>query len=55
MRFIQNQFNDDLTLRNYLALMACILNPNLSYNRALNLFEISDQISLEVDPIDGSF
>lgn len=35
-----NPFEDDLTMRNYLALYACIVNPKLSYNRALNIFEI---------------
>ncbi|CEK36664.1 hypothetical protein UMC2PCS14_00881 (plasmid) [[Clostridium] sordellii] len=55
MTFIQNQFNDDLTLRNYLALMACILNPDLNHNRALNLFDISDKKSLEINPDSGSF
>ena len=34
-----NPFEDDLTMRNYLALYACIVNPKLSYNRALNIFE----------------
>ncbi|WP_343102041.1 hypothetical protein [Romboutsia sp. MSSM.1001216sp_RTP31141st1_G3_RTP31141_220114] len=38
--FAHNIFNDDLTMRNYLALYACIINPKLSYNRALAIFEI---------------
>lgn len=34
-------FNDDPTMRNYMALVACILNPKLTYSRAMNIFEIN--------------
>lgn len=36
-----NPFDDDLTMRNYLALYACIINHKLTYNRALAIFQIS--------------
>lgn len=39
-----NPFEDDLTMRNYLALYACIVNPKLSYNRALAIFEINSEV-----------
>lgn len=41
INFEEYKFNDDLTMRNYFALLACILNDNLSRNRSLNLFGIS--------------
>lgn len=48
-----NAFNDDLTMRNYMALMACILNPRLRKTDALKIFGIRDNDKLEVDPVDG--
>lgn len=38
-----NFFEDDLTIRNYLALTAMILNPKLKRSTALNLFGISEK------------
>lgn len=46
---IENVFNDDLIMRNYMALLACILNPKLKYNDSLKFFEISDRSNLEID------
>ena len=43
------QFNNDLTIRNYMALLACILNPKLSHNKSLKLFDISDRSEIEFD------
>ncbi|EQK40250.1 MULTISPECIES: hypothetical protein [Paraclostridium] len=34
-------FNDDLTIRNYLALMTCIINPRMTQSKAVKLFEIN--------------
>ena len=34
-------FNDNMTMRNYLALMTCIINPNMTQSKAIRLFEIS--------------
>lgn len=34
-------FNDDLTIRNYLALMTCIINPRMTQSKAVRLFEIN--------------
>lgn len=31
---------DDLTINNYMALMSCILNKDLTYCRALQIFHI---------------
>lgn len=33
--------NDDLTIRNYLALMTCIINPRMTQSKAVKLFEIN--------------
>ncbi|MBS6025917.1 MAG: hypothetical protein KIB00_17735 [Paeniclostridium sordellii] len=46
---VENQFNDDLTMRNYMALLACILNPKLNYKSSLKLFDISDRNEIEFD------
>lgn len=46
---VENQFNDDLTIRNYMALLACILNPKLSHNKSLKLFDISDKSEIKFD------
>lgn len=35
-----NIFFDDLTMANYLALYACIINPKLRFNTAINIFSI---------------
>jgi hypothetical protein len=34
-------FNDNLIMRNYLALMTCIINPNMTQSKAIRLFEIN--------------
>ena len=34
-------FNDDLTMRNYMALTACILNPKLTHSRAVRIFNLN--------------
>ncbi|MCJ8342841.1 MAG: NUMOD1 domain-containing DNA-binding protein [Cetobacterium sp.] len=34
-------FNDDLTIRNYMALTACILNPKLTQSRAIRMFSLN--------------
>lgn len=34
-------FNDDKTMRNYMALMACILNPKLTHSRAVRIFSLN--------------
>lgn len=52
---ILKQFNDDLTTRNYMALLACILNPKLSHNKALKLFDIADRSTLEFDSTTKNF
>lgn len=36
-----NILNDDLTMRNYLALLVCIVNPKMTYSRVIRLFEIN--------------
>lgn len=40
---MDNPFQDDLTLRNYLALYACIINPKLSYNSSLRIFGVRNR------------
>lgn len=34
-------FNDDKTMRNYMALMACIINPKLTHSRAVRIFSLN--------------
>lgn len=43
-----NPFEDDLTMRNYLALYSCIVNPKLSYDRALAIFEVNNKNNSEI-------
>lgn len=50
-----NIVNDDLTMNNYFALVAMILNPDLKYQKALNLFGIADKATLDEEFIDGNF
>lgn len=40
--------NDDLTMRNYLALYVCIMNPKIKYLEALRLFEINRKSDNEI-------
>lgn len=35
------RFNDDKTMRNYMALLACILNPKLTHSRAVRIFSLN--------------
>ncbi|GAA0106578.1 hypothetical protein UT300013_32020 [Paraclostridium sordellii] len=49
-----NIVNDDLTMNNYFALVAMILNPDLKYQKALNLFGIADKATLDEEFIDGN-
>lgn len=49
-----NIVNDDLTMNNYFALVAMILNPDLKYQKALNLFGIEDKATLDEEFIDGN-
>ena len=46
---LMENLNNDLTKRNYMALLACILNPKLTYSQALKLFDISDRSILEFE------
>lgn len=48
-----NIVNDDLTMNNYFALVAMILNPDLKYQKALNLFGIADKATLDEEFMDG--
>lgn len=51
---IAYQFNDDITIRNYMALLACILNPKLNYNTSLRIFDISNKNKLKIDSTSDS-
>lgn len=47
VNLIKNESADDIIIQNYMALLACILNPKLSSSSALKFFNISD--SDEID------
>lgn len=44
---IANQYNYDLTMLNYMALLACILNPKLSVSSSLRLLSISNNYEID--------
>lgn len=58
-----NILDDDLTMRNYLALFVCIINSKMTYSKALRLFELdcsdlrknkpmNGKISVDIDEMD---
>lgn len=52
---IKSQLNDDLIILNYLALLACILDPKLTCNKSLILFGIANKNELEFDSNTNTF